>query len=85
MSEIRPLLTVKDVARLTTYSEDTVLRAVSRGELTALKFRKAFRFRPADLEVYLQSLVHQPLARRPTAKTSSAKRRRLRAIAGGRT
>lgn len=83
----QPLLRVSDVARLTGYSEDSILRDIHAGLLPALRRPKAHAFlvRPEDYGVYLDRLKYAPSrVTKASAKASDAFHRRLRAIAGGR-
>lgn len=52
---LRPaLLTVNDVARLLSVSRDTVYKLVNAGDLRAVRVSERLRFRPEDVEHYLE-------------------------------
>lgn len=87
MIEPRPLLRVPDVARLTGYSEDEILRDIHAGLLTVLRRPKgrAFLIRPEAYEAYLEAIEYAPVGPLGPRRIGSEKKRRLRAIASGRT
>ena len=49
-----PLLTVNDVARLLVVSRDSVYRLIRDGHLRPVRVGKRLRFRPEDIERYLE-------------------------------
>jgi excisionase family DNA binding protein len=49
-----PLLTVNDLARLLGISRDSVYRMIRSGELVPYRVGERFRFRPEDVETYLE-------------------------------
>ena len=52
----KPLLTVKEVARVLGFDITTVYSLLKRGELVGMKLRpKAWRIKKEDLEAYLAS------------------------------
>lgn len=52
----KPLLTVKEVARVLGFDVTTVYALLKRGELAGIKLRpKAWRIRKEDLDAYLVS------------------------------
>lgn len=59
-------LTPADVADLLGCSHDTVLRAIARGHLRAVRYGRLVRIAQADLDAFL------------AANTAAPKRRRLR-------
>ena len=64
-AELR-LLTVRTVARLSGFSQKTVLRAIRAGELTASKIRGEYRVWPTDYRAWINAdRVESP--RRPVA------------------
>lgn len=50
-----PLLTVNDVARLLVVSRPTVYALLRKGELRSLRVGERLRFRPDDIDAYLES------------------------------
>lgn len=87
MTEPRPLLRVPDVARLTGYSEDEILRDVHAGLLVVMRRPKgrAFLIHPDAYEEYLKAIAYTPTGPTGPRRLDSDKKRRLRAIASGRT
>lgn len=62
MSELRPLLTVADVATLTGLSEYTIREAIRDLELPAMKLRGRLRIAEDALTVWLDQNTIQPAA-----------------------
>ncbi len=54
MQQEDELLKVEDVAKRLHVNTRTVLRMVDRGELNAVKVARSWRFRPRDIDAYLQ-------------------------------
>lgn len=83
-----PLLRVADVARLTGYSEDVILRDIRAGLLPALRRPRgaAFLIQQEAYAQYLKRLEYTPAGSsgKGRHKATDAFRRHLRAIAGGR-
>lgn len=46
-------LSPTDIARQLGCSNDTVLRAIARGDLTAVRYGRLFRVNPTDLDRFL--------------------------------
>lgn len=51
---VAPLLTVNDVTRLLVISRDSVYRLVRSGALKPVRVGERLRFRPEDIDAYLQ-------------------------------
>lgn len=80
------LLTPRHVARLSGFSEKTVLRAIRAGELPASKVRNQYRIWPADYRAWIDGarVEHPatPPSRGPTP-TDTASASRLRQMEAG--
>lgn len=59
MTEISPLLTPAEVARVLKVSRSKVYQMVARQELPSVRVGALRRIRPADLEAYLESLTRE--------------------------
>ena len=55
-----PAMTVRDVAAYLSVNEKTVYRLAQRGELPGFKVAGAWRFRPEDLEGWVQNQKVEP-------------------------
>ena len=77
------LLTPRHVARLSGFSEKTVLRAIRAGELPASKVRNQYRIWPADYRAWIDAArVDRPLPEAAprqavTDRASAARLRRM--------
>lgn len=58
MSDLRPLLTVEDVARILRISRSMAYRIMADGRLRTVAIGRSVRVRPADLERYID--VNEP-------------------------
>jgi len=56
MSETEDILTTEDVADHVHVSRETVLRAVRRGKLSALRVGRQYRYFRQDVRAWLESL-----------------------------
>ena len=53
--KIEPLYTIKDVGYLLCFSRQTIWELVKRGELHPIKFKRAVRFSPAEIERFVKA------------------------------
>ena len=65
-------MTIRDVAAACKLSETAVRRAISEGELTAVKLRSRLRITRADFDVWIASQRHAPT--RPATPQRTATR-----------
>lgn len=49
------MISTPDIARRANLNEETVRRAVARGELKAYRFGRVIRYDPSDVEAWLES------------------------------
>jgi excisionase family DNA binding protein len=61
------LLTLDQVCAMVQLSPESVRRAVRRGDLAASKLGGRFRFRPLDVETYIDSRLVTPAVAAPRA------------------
>ena len=52
-----PYLTIRELAGILRLSEQTIQRYVLKREIPCLKIRKVIRFRPADIEAWVQTAI----------------------------
>jgi excisionase family DNA binding protein len=56
--------TVKEIAKLLKLNDETVRRAIQRGNLRSAKFGKVYRVSQIDLEAYINNAKEQGLCNR---------------------
>lgn len=54
------LYTVKDLAKILAVKPLTIYRMVERGQLPAVKIGKSIRFKPEDINAYLETVRINP-------------------------
>lgn len=54
------LYTVKDLAKILAVKPLTIYRMIERGQLPAVKIGKTIRFKPEDIDAYLETVRINP-------------------------
>ena len=67
-------MTLRDVAAACQLSETAVRRAISDGELPAIKLRSRLRIAPADLDAWIASQRHSPVGTTAPRRSATAAR-----------
>lgn len=63
---MKKLLTVKELAAALAVSELTVRRMIKRGQLTAVRINRSFRFEQEAVDAFLANVRTGPAAKPPT-------------------